>query len=174
MPTCDLCNTCAGFQVWDTVQAICSYVRGMLSSQAIMHGIGVGQAVQTVKGWGAIAVLLHTASCLPNTCVHSTTTPSNLTCSRRPATPQAATAYGAVFLFAVRDLTGMIGGLVFAHLEVTTFATHVVFGAGVLQVTLPSSVSRPRASRAHLLRLYVPPRAGLQLRQLCQAVAAVC
>lgn len=64
----------AAFQSWDTVQAISSYVRGMLSSKAIMTGIGVGQA--------------------------------------------AATAYGAVFLFAVRDLTGMLGGLVFAHLEV--------------------------------------------------------
>ena len=32
---------------------------------------------------------------------------------------QAATAYGAVFLFAVRDLAGMLGSLVFAHMEVS-------------------------------------------------------
>lgn len=38
----------AGFQAWDTVQALCSYVRGMLSSQAILKGVGVGQQVR----WG--------------------------------------------------------------------------------------------------------------------------
>ena len=30
------------FQIWDSVQALMSYVRGMLCSQAIMTGIGVG------------------------------------------------------------------------------------------------------------------------------------
>lgn len=34
---------------------------------------------------------------------------------------QAATAYSAVYMFAVRDLTGMIGGLVFAHIEGSGF-----------------------------------------------------
>lgn len=55
------------FQAWDTLQAICSYVRGMLCSAAVMRGVGVGS--------------------------------------------DQATAYGAVFMFAVRDLTGMLGGL---------------------------------------------------------------
>lgn len=32
-----------GFQVWDSIQALMSYVRGMLCSQAIMTGIGVGE-----------------------------------------------------------------------------------------------------------------------------------
>ena len=32
-----------GFQVWDSTQALMSYVRGMLCSQAIMTGIGVGE-----------------------------------------------------------------------------------------------------------------------------------
>lgn len=35
------------FQIWDTVQAICSYVRGMLSTQAMLAGIGVGSATAT-------------------------------------------------------------------------------------------------------------------------------
>ena len=33
----------AGFQVWDSVQALCSYVRGMLTSQAMLVGIGLGK-----------------------------------------------------------------------------------------------------------------------------------
>lgn len=31
------------FQTWDSIQALMSYVRGMLCSQAIMTGIGVGE-----------------------------------------------------------------------------------------------------------------------------------
>jgi hypothetical protein len=38
----------AGFQVWDTVQALSSYVRWMLSSHAIMTGMGVGNEVRVV------------------------------------------------------------------------------------------------------------------------------
>ena len=34
---------CAGFQLWDSVQALCSYVRGMLTSQAMLVGIGLGK-----------------------------------------------------------------------------------------------------------------------------------
>lgn len=34
------------FNVWDSTQAICSYVRGMLTSQAILVGIGVGRQVR--------------------------------------------------------------------------------------------------------------------------------
>ena len=33
----------SGFQLWDSIQAICSYVRGILSSQAMLTGVGVGQ-----------------------------------------------------------------------------------------------------------------------------------
>lgn len=33
------------FNVWDSTQAMCSYVRGMLTSQAILVGIGVGRQV---------------------------------------------------------------------------------------------------------------------------------
>ena len=36
------------FQAWDSVQALCSYVRGMICSQAILQGIGVGQQVRIV------------------------------------------------------------------------------------------------------------------------------
>jgi hypothetical protein len=65
------------FQAWDTLQAVCSYVRGMLCTQAVMRGIGVGS--------------------------------------------DHATAYGAVFMFAVRDLTGMLGGIAFAHAQGSGF-----------------------------------------------------
>ena len=37
-------------QVWDTVQAICSYVRGMLSTKALLEGIGVGEETATPLG----------------------------------------------------------------------------------------------------------------------------
>ena len=36
--------------MWDTVQAVSSYVRGMLSSQAVMTGIGVGKEVRACGG----------------------------------------------------------------------------------------------------------------------------
>ena len=36
------------FQAWDSIQALCSYVRGMICSQAILQGIGVGEQVRTV------------------------------------------------------------------------------------------------------------------------------
>jgi hypothetical protein len=32
-----------GFQVWDTIQAMCSYLRGMLCTQAFLVGAGVGK-----------------------------------------------------------------------------------------------------------------------------------
>ena len=36
------------FQAWDSIQALCSYVRGMICSQAILQGIGVGKQVRTL------------------------------------------------------------------------------------------------------------------------------
>lgn len=35
------------YQMWDTVQALCSYVSGMAASQATLQGIGVGNAAAT-------------------------------------------------------------------------------------------------------------------------------
>lgn len=35
------------YQIWDTVQAACSYVRGMLTAQALLTGIGVGDSSAT-------------------------------------------------------------------------------------------------------------------------------
>lgn len=63
MLTCIACtfnHQChlAAFQAWDTVQAVSSYVRGMLSSQAIMHGIGVGREVSAART-GCIEDVLH-------------------------------------------------------------------------------------------------------------------
>ena len=38
------------YQVWDTVQAFCSYVTGTLSHTAVLQGIGVGNAAATASG----------------------------------------------------------------------------------------------------------------------------
>eukprot|EP00192_Tetraselmis_astigmatica_P004779 CAMPEP_0117697722 /NCGR_PEP_ID=MMETSP0804-20121206/29390_1 /TAXON_ID=1074897 /ORGANISM="Tetraselmis astigmatica, Strain CCMP880" /LENGTH=493 /DNA_ID=CAMNT_0005512011 /DNA_START=334 /DNA_END=1815 /DNA_ORIENTATION=- len=38
------------FQIWDTCQALCSYVRGMLCQKALMVGIGVGSEAATPLG----------------------------------------------------------------------------------------------------------------------------
>lgn len=37
----------ATFQAWDTVQASCSYLRGILATQAIFEGVGVGRETAT-------------------------------------------------------------------------------------------------------------------------------
>ncbi|EFJ48602.1 hypothetical protein VOLCADRAFT_90737 [Volvox carteri f. nagariensis] len=66
-----------GFQTWDTIQALSSYVRGVLTSQAILRGVGVGQ--------------------------------------------EASTPLAAVFTFFVRDLAGMLGGILFSYLEGSSF-----------------------------------------------------
>jgi hypothetical protein len=34
-----------GFQFWDTLQAICTYVCDLFTSQAVFRGIGVGKEV---------------------------------------------------------------------------------------------------------------------------------
>jgi len=49
----------AGYQAWDSVQALCSYVRGMLTSQALLTGVGVGRAARP----RAAAPSLGTRSC---------------------------------------------------------------------------------------------------------------
>ncbi len=36
------------FQSWDTAQAMCSYLRGILATQAILDGMGVGDGTKTV------------------------------------------------------------------------------------------------------------------------------
>ncbi len=59
------------FQMWDTIQALCSYVRGVLSSNALLTGVGVG----------------------------STT----------------ANALSATAAFVVKDLTGMLGSILFSY-----------------------------------------------------------
>ena len=40
----------AGYQLWDSIQGLSSYVRGMLSSQAMLAGVGVGSAAATPLG----------------------------------------------------------------------------------------------------------------------------
>ncbi|KAJ9512033.1 hypothetical protein QJQ45_004588 [Haematococcus lacustris] len=65
------------FNVWDTVQALSSYVRGLLTSQAVLRGVGVGR--------------------------------------------QAATPLAAVTLFFTRDVAGMMGGILFAIWQGSSF-----------------------------------------------------
>ena len=35
------------YQLYDSIQGLCSYVRGMLASQALLAGVGVGSAAAT-------------------------------------------------------------------------------------------------------------------------------
>lgn len=57
------------FQIWDSLQGLSTYVRTMLSTQALLSAIGVGE--------------------------------------------KSATVIGATFLWFLRDLTGMLGGILF-------------------------------------------------------------
>jgi hypothetical protein len=63
-------------QVWDSIQGLCSYIRGMLSSQAILSGL----------------------------------LPDNQGAS--------ATAGSAFMTFFMRDISGMLGGVLFAAIQV--------------------------------------------------------
>lgn len=47
MPACICHADYLSFQSWDTVQALSSYIRGLLTSQAVLKGVGVGQQVST-------------------------------------------------------------------------------------------------------------------------------
>jgi hypothetical protein len=38
------------FQMWDTLQGLSTYIRSMLSTQALLGGIGVGETTATVVG----------------------------------------------------------------------------------------------------------------------------
>ena len=93
----------AAFQVWDSIQALSSYIRGMLSSQAILKGVGVGQQVNSSS------FLRIFCTCTADGCSHC------LACLL-----QAATPLSAVFQFFLRDLTGMLGGMLFAFWQVCT------------------------------------------------------
>ena len=62
-------------QIWDSLQGLCSYIRGMLSSQAILSGLMPDQE-------GA-----------------------------------AATAGSAFVTFFMRDISGMLGGVLFAAVQ---------------------------------------------------------
>lgn len=61
------------FQMWDTLQGLSTYIRAMLSTQALLGAIGVGE--------------------------------------------QSATVIGATFQWFLRDLTGMLGGILFTFYQ---------------------------------------------------------
>lgn len=98
------------FQAWDSVQALCSYVRGMICSQAILQGIGVGEQVRSLS----LHALFMCQGC---------TFFSGLILSRSVRLRvcclgvQAASPLAAVFQFFVRDLAGMLGGVLFAFAQ---------------------------------------------------------
>ena len=87
----------AAFQFWDSVQALSSYIRGMFSSQAILKGVGVGSQVCAFVRPSDIGRMLSW---------------------RHSDCQQAATPLSAVFQFFLRDLTGMLGGMLFAFWQV--------------------------------------------------------
>jgi hypothetical protein len=33
------------FQFWDTIQAMCSYLRGVLATQSVLESVGVGDGI---------------------------------------------------------------------------------------------------------------------------------
>ncbi|CAL5428682.1 unnamed protein product [Camellia sinensis] len=61
------------FQIWDSLQGLSTYVRTMLSTQALLSAIGVGE--------------------------------------------KSATVIGATFQWFMRDLTGMLGGILFTFYQ---------------------------------------------------------
>ncbi|EEC74755.1 hypothetical protein OsI_10514 [Oryza sativa Indica Group] len=63
------------FQMWDTLQGLSTYIRAMLSTQALLGAIGVGE--------------------------------------------KSATVIGATFQWFLRDLTGMLGGILFTFYQVS-------------------------------------------------------
>lgn len=68
----------AAFQIWDTLQALCSYIRGMMASHAILSGSGM-------------------------------------------MAPGSSAALSAIYMFFLRDLTGMLGGILFAKIQVSAY-----------------------------------------------------
>ena len=44
------------FQIYDTIQAVCSYLRGMLCTHAVLTGMGVGEVRQRSAGSHAISI----------------------------------------------------------------------------------------------------------------------
>lgn len=115
------------FQAWDSVQGLSSYVRGMLSSQALLVGVGVGSLAATPAG----AVLQVRAASRRTSdhggpCVHalahacgartgrpvlsSGTAPHIHRCSSRSPRPSPS----PLLQFFLRDLAGMLGGVLFA------------------------------------------------------------
>lgn len=52
-----------GFQVWDTLQATCSYIRGLLATKAILIGVGVGKQVRLFSMY--LFLILYSFCCVP-------------------------------------------------------------------------------------------------------------
>ncbi|KAF4396321.1 hypothetical protein G4B88_019121 [Cannabis sativa] len=78
------------FQVWDSLQGLSTYIRTMLSTQALLSAIGVGE--------------------------------------------KSATVIGATFQWFLRDLTGMVGGILFTFYQVRFVILKGFSNAGTIAV----------------------------------------
>lgn len=48
------------FQIWNTIQDLCSYLRGIMSTRAVLEGLGVGKAdVTAVQGTKYISFIVY-------------------------------------------------------------------------------------------------------------------
>ncbi len=61
----NLLSACEAYMAWHTIQALTSHVRGILSSQAIFQGVGVGSQVRVSSA------ILDRVHCLPRTVITS-------------------------------------------------------------------------------------------------------
>jgi len=107
----------ASFVYWHAAQGLSSYIRGILSSHAVLRGVGVGNKVR-VAAWVYRFALLRSPHSMHSTWLTYVRTPRHplpqpSTLQNRDA-PKTATALGAVFQFFVRDVVGMAGGIAFA------------------------------------------------------------
>lgn len=59
------------FQIWNTIQDLCSYLRGIMSTRAVLEGLGVGKAdVTAVQGNYMNTIVRSTISFSNHTRVH--------------------------------------------------------------------------------------------------------
>lgn len=93
---------------------MCSYIRGMLTSQALLVGVGMGQ--KAANPTAAVFQFLMRYD-RPLQCMHSSAGRTQL----RPTHQTAQLSWEV----ANRDLSGMVGGTVFAFVQVCSHALRI-------------------------------------------------
>jgi len=115
------------YQVYDGIQGLCSYWRGVVTTRAVLEAAGVGDS--------------------------------------------EATAASAAIQWAVRDGTGMIGGLGFSYLSSSYFDTHVkefrLFADIINDVALTLDMIAPHLNPPHW-RLYI-----LSISTICKTMCGI-